>query len=52
MAIDGPTGAVPAKLTDNGDGTYNVEYTAKHSGRNTINVTLGDEGHVADVRCA
>lgn len=30
------------------DGTYTVSYTALHSGRNVINVTLGDEGHVAE----
>ena len=28
-------------------GTYRATYTPKHSGPTTINVTLGDEGHVA-----
>ncbi len=48
VAIDGPTGPVPSELKDNGDGTYTCNYTPQHSGKNTINVTLGEEGHVAE----
>lgn len=46
--IEGPTGPVANEIVDNGDGTYTVNYTPAHSGPNTINVTLGDEGHVAE----
>ncbi len=48
VEIDGPSGKVPATVKDNGDGTYRVEYTPKHSGPTTVTVTLGDEGHVAE----
>ena len=50
VKIDGPTGPVPAKIEDHGDGTYKASYTPKHSGPTTINVTLGDEGHVGERR--
>jgi len=40
--IDGPNGKVPAKVTDNGDGTYKVVYQPKDPGPHVINVTLDD----------
>jgi len=43
VKIDGPKGNVPAKIKDNGDGTYKVEYSPEHPGLHTINVTLEDK---------
>jgi len=40
--IQGPTGPVPCKVVDNGDGTYNVTYAPKDAGAHDIAVTLGD----------
>eukprot|EP01125_Pyxidicula_operculata_P021818 TRINITY_DN8667_c0_g1_i1.p1 TRINITY_DN8667_c0_g1~~TRINITY_DN8667_c0_g1_i1.p1 ORF type:complete len:745 (-),score=216.17 TRINITY_DN8667_c0_g1_i1:63-2297(-) len=39
--IDGPKGKVPAKVTDNGDGTYNVVYNPTDVGDHVVNVSLG-----------
>ena len=41
--IDGPDGKIPAKVTDNGDGTYHVEYEPTKYGNHHIEVTLEDE---------
>jgi len=41
--IQGPDGPVPAKVTDNGDGTYRVEYEPTKHGDHKIEVTLEDE---------
>jgi hypothetical protein len=49
VKIDGPTGDVPCKVTDNNDGTYTAEYTAAHSGPTTINVTIEEDGKDAHV---
>jgi len=38
--IDGPKGKVPAKIKDNGDGTYQVEYNPQDVGEHVVNVTL------------
>jgi len=40
--IQGPTGPVPAKLVDNGDGTYSVAYSPKDAGPHDVVVTLDD----------
>jgi len=40
--IQGPTGSVPAKLVDNGDGTYSVAYSPKDAGPHDVVVTLDD----------
>jgi len=40
VKITGPNGDVPAKVTDNGDGTYNVEYSPEDAGAHKIEVTL------------
>jgi len=40
--IQGPTGPVPCKVVDNGDGTYNVTYAPQDAGAHDIAVTLGD----------
>eukprot|EP00010_Vexillifera_abyssalis_P008583 CAMPEP_0201543964 /NCGR_PEP_ID=MMETSP0173_2-20130828/240_1 /ASSEMBLY_ACC=CAM_ASM_000268 /TAXON_ID=218659 /ORGANISM="Vexillifera sp., Strain DIVA3 564/2" /LENGTH=875 /DNA_ID=CAMNT_0047951895 /DNA_START=37 /DNA_END=2664 /DNA_ORIENTATION=- len=40
VAITGPNGPVDAKVTDNGDGTYDVEYTPDDAGNHQIAVTL------------
>ncbi|EGC39028.1 hypothetical protein DICPUDRAFT_91322 [Dictyostelium purpureum] len=38
--ITGPSGDVPAKITDNNDGTYNVEYEPLVAGPHEINVSI------------
>jgi len=40
--IQGPTGEVPVKVVDNGDGTYSVSYLPNGAGPHDIAVTLGD----------
>jgi len=40
--IQGPTGQVPCKVVDNGDGTYNVAYSPQDAGAHDIAVTLDD----------
>jgi len=40
VKISGPQGDVPAKVTDNGDGTYNVEYAPEHAGPHRVDVSL------------
>ncbi len=44
--IQGPNGKVPAKVTDNNDGTYRVDYEPIAAGNHKIAVTLKNE-HVA-----
>merc|ERR1711991_499148 len=41
--IDGPNGKVPAQVTDNGDGTYRVDYEPTAAGNHKIEVTLKEE---------
>jgi filamin len=43
VKIHGPKGEVPAKITDNGDGTYRVDYAPEHAGNHRIDVTLRDK---------
>jgi len=38
--IQGPNGPVPAKIKDNGDGSYNVEYSPQDAGAHKVMVTL------------
>merc|ERR1711991_197014 len=45
--IQGPDGKVPAKIKDNKDGTYRVDYEPTSAGNHHIEVTL-DKEHVAD----
>jgi filamin len=40
VKITGPKGDVPAKITDNGDGTYRVDYAPQDAGPTRIDVTL------------
>jgi filamin len=40
VKVQGPSGPVPAKLKDNGDGTYRVEYAPEEAGPHRIDVTL------------
>jgi filamin len=40
VKITGPKGEVPHKLTDNGDGTYRVDYAPEHAGNHRIDVGL------------
>jgi len=47
VKITGPQGDVPAKLTDNGDGTYKVDYAPDHAGPHKVEVHLRDQ-HVAN----
>jgi hypothetical protein len=48
VKITGPQGEdVPAKLTDNNDGTYRVDYQAINAGPTRIDVTLRDKEPVA-----
>jgi len=39
-AINGPSGQVPAKVLDNGNGTYNVSYQLPSSGQYTVSVKV------------
>jgi len=43
VKITGPQGAVPVQVTDNGDGTYLVNYAPEHAGPHRIDVTLKDK---------
>jgi len=43
VKIAGPNGDVPAKVTDNGDGTYRVDYAPQDAGKHRIDVTLKDK---------
>jgi filamin len=43
VKIDGPNGDVPATVTDNGDGTYRVDYEPTQHGNHHIEVTLKDQ---------
>jgi len=43
VKIQGPAGDVPNTITDNGDGTYTVNYAPEHAGPHTVNVTLKDK---------
>jgi len=43
VKVTGPKGNVPAKITDNGDGTYNVDYAPNDAGPHRIDVTLKDK---------
>jgi len=38
--IQGPKGDVPAKIHDNGDGTYRVDYAPEHAGKHKIAVAV------------
>jgi len=40
VKITGPRGDVPSHITDNGDGTYRVDYAPEHAGPTRIDVTL------------
>eukprot|EP01127_Copromyxa_protea_P008945 TRINITY_DN206_c0_g1_i1.p1 TRINITY_DN206_c0_g1~~TRINITY_DN206_c0_g1_i1.p1 ORF type:complete len:754 (-),score=220.15 TRINITY_DN206_c0_g1_i1:24-2285(-) len=40
VKIQGPDGEVPAQVTDNGDGTYRVDYEPKTAGPHNIDVDL------------
>jgi len=40
--IQGPTGPIPAKVKDNGDGTYHVSYSPQEAGPHDIAVLLDD----------
>jgi len=42
VKIKGPKGEVPCKVTDNGDGTYRVEYAPSDAGKHDVHVTLRD----------
>jgi len=41
VKIQGPEGPIDAKVTDNGDGTYRVDYAPEAAGRHDIDVELG-----------
>jgi len=43
VQIEGPKGDVPAKLKDNGDGTYRVDYSPEDAGRHKIKVEVKDK---------
>jgi len=43
VKIAGPKGDVPANITDNGDGTYRVDYFAQEAGPTRIDVTLREK---------
>jgi filamin len=43
VKITGPNGEVPAQVTDNGDGTYTVNYEPTDAGKHRIDVTLKDK---------
>jgi len=43
VKVTGPQGEVPAKVTDNGDGTYTVDYAPEHAGPHRVDVTLKDK---------
>jgi len=43
VKIAGPRGPVPATVTDNGDGTYRVDYAPEDAGSHRIDVTLKDK---------
>jgi filamin len=40
ISLAGPTGNVPVKVTDNGDGTYTCSYTPNEPGRHKLDVDL------------
>jgi len=40
VKITGPKGDVPAQITDNGDGTYRVDYAPEHAGPTRIDIGL------------
>jgi filamin len=40
VKIQGPRGAVPAEVVDNGNGTYTVNYAPEDAGQHRIDVTL------------
>jgi filamin len=40
VKIQGPDGPVPATVTDNGDGTYRVDYQPETAGPHTVDVDL------------
>jgi len=43
VKVSGPKGEVPHKVTDNGDGTYRVDYAPSDAGQTRIDVTLRDK---------
>jgi filamin len=43
VRVQGPSGDVPSKTVDNGDGTYSVAYTPKEEGNHVIHVTHNDQ---------
>jgi len=43
VKITGPKGNVPATVTDNGDGTYRVDYAPEDAGNHKIEVTLKEK---------
>ncbi|PRP88073.1 hypothetical protein PROFUN_04164 [Planoprotostelium fungivorum] len=43
VTVEGPSGAVPAKVQDNGDGTHKATYTAQETGPHTVHVKLQDK---------
>jgi len=43
VKVQGPKGDVPATVTDNGDGTYRVDYAPQDAGPHKVNVTLKDK---------
>lgn len=47
VQIQGPNGSVAPRVTDNGDGTYRVDYDPLGPGDHDISVTLND-AHLAD----
>jgi len=44
VKIDGPKGPIEAKVSDNGDGTYNVDYQPTDAGKHKVDVTLKGKG--------
>lgn len=40
VKVNGPSGPVPAQLTDNGDGTYRVDYQPDVAGPHTVDVDM------------
>jgi filamin len=43
VKIQGPKGTVDAKLTDNNDGTYTVDYSPSNAGKHRIDVNLKNQ---------
>lgn len=41
--VKGPNGSVPAKITDNGKGVYDVTYSPKDAGPHKVNVLWSDD---------